>query len=460
MKQNEVLLSVHSINKSYRLYDRPEDRLKDLLLSNFGKRYGKEFDALSDINFEVHRGETFGIIGRNGSGKSTLLQLIAGIIKPTSGQIQVKGKVAALLELGSGFNPEFSGRENVFMNGAILGMSREYMEEHYQEIIEFASIGDYIEQPVKFYSSGMFVRLAFAVATSVEADILLIDEALAVGDVFFRQKCYAKLEQLRQEGTAIILVTHAMGEVQEFCQRTLLLHRAKQLYLGDTVKAVSEYYLVNQEASSKPQKPDNSAEIIQKEKIEYADQQIFWPATNAFLPLSNSAEITGGKEAECCTFAMCDSEGLGRQVFLQGETLHVYYEIEVQRDMEIPVGGIVIRNEKNIIVHGKDTMQYNLDIQTINTKNSRIRFHQSFELDISEGEYTIELGFSNIKNKHYTKRSSMRYEELLAHVDQLLRITNVCMFSVRRNKRRGSTELEFHGLCNLQGECNINCVED
>lgn len=460
MKQNEVILSVQSINKSYRLHDKPGERLKDLLLSSFGKRYGKEFNALQDINFDIHRGETFGIIGRNGSGKSTLLQLIAGIIKPTSGQIRVKGKVAALLELGSGFNPEFSGKENVYLNGAILGMSREYMEKHYQEIVEFAGIGDYIEQPVKFYSSGMFVRLAFAVATSVEADILLIDEALAVGDVFFRQKCYARLEQLRQKGTAIILVSHSMGEVQEFCQKTLLLHKGVQLYLGDTVKAVSQYYLINQEITS-PQIPeDSNVKTPCKEKEETLEQQFFWPSSNAFLPLSNSAECVGGEKVWCDKFALCDSGGQGRQVFLQGEILHVYYEISAQCDIEIPVGGIVIRNEKNIIVHGKDTMQYNLDIQPINKEKCRIRFHQSFELSIAEGEYTIELGFSNMKNRHYSERGSMKYEEVLSHVDQLLRIINISMFSVRRSKRQGATELEFHGLCDLQSKCNITYIQD
>jgi lipopolysaccharide transport system ATP-binding protein len=190
---DDIAVSVHNVNKRYLLYDRPQDRLKQSLFWRFGKSYGREFWALRDISFEIRRGEALGIIGRNGAGKSTLLQIIAGTLQPTSGVVHVSGRVAALLELGSGFNLEFTGRENVYLNGAILGFSRGEMEQRFDEIAAFADIGDFMDQPVKLYSSGMFVRLAFAVQACVEPDVLIVDEALAVGDVVFHQKCYARL---------------------------------------------------------------------------------------------------------------------------------------------------------------------------------------------------------------------------------------------------------------------------
>ena len=194
------VIKAEGLGKCYYLYRKPEDRLKQTLFARFGRSYNVPFWALKDVNFEVKRGESFGIIGKNGSGKSTLLQILAGILRPTEGEFTIQGRVTALLELGSGFNPEFTGRENVYLNGAILGLSREEVDRHFDQIASFADIGEFLDQPVKLYSSGMFVRLAFAVAAGVDADVLLIDEALAVGDFYFRQKCYRRLQTLREQG--------------------------------------------------------------------------------------------------------------------------------------------------------------------------------------------------------------------------------------------------------------------
>jgi lipopolysaccharide transport system ATP-binding protein len=242
----DLVLSVHNLGKMYHLYDRPQDRLKQAFLWGRKQLY-REFWALRDVSFELRRGEMLGIIRRNGSGKSTLLQIIAGVVRPTTGGVQVQGRVAALLELGSGFNPEFSGRENVFLNGAILGVPREEVERRFDEIAAFADIGEFLERPVKTYSSGMFLRLAFAVTTSLDPDILLIDEALAVGDVFFRQKCYKRLETLRERGAAIIFVSHAMMDVEQFCGRAVLLHYGSPVFAGGASEAVKRYYLLEQE---------------------------------------------------------------------------------------------------------------------------------------------------------------------------------------------------------------------
>jgi lipopolysaccharide transport system ATP-binding protein len=220
-----IAISVRDVGKMYRIYDQPQDRLKQMLLHRFGRSYGHEFWALRGVSFEVRRGEAVGIIGRNGSGKSTLLQMIAGILSPTEGEVVVNGRVAALLELGSGFNPEFTGRENVFLNGSIFGMSHEHIEQRFDDIAAFADIGEFLDQPVKTYSSGMIVRLAFAVQAHLEPETLIVDEALAVGDMYFQAKCMAKIDELRKRGTSILFVSHAIDAIRALCTRAVLLDR-------------------------------------------------------------------------------------------------------------------------------------------------------------------------------------------------------------------------------------------
>ncbi|BDX22500.1 ABC transporter ATP-binding protein [Polynucleobacter sp. TUM22923] len=232
---SDIAIKVSNLSKCYQIYEQPHDRLKQSIYPRLQrlagkqpKQYFREFWALKDVSFEIKKGETVGIIGRNGSGKSTLLQMICGTLNPTSGSIQTNGRIAALLELGSGFNPEFTGRENVYMNAAIIGLSREETEARFDDIIAFADIGDFIEQPVKTYSSGMYVRLAFAVIAHVDADILVVDEALAVGDTFFTQKCMRFIRQFQMNGGTLLLVSHDMATMINICQSAVMLFAGGQ----------------------------------------------------------------------------------------------------------------------------------------------------------------------------------------------------------------------------------------
>jgi lipopolysaccharide transport system ATP-binding protein len=234
------ILEVENLGKCYHLYARPQDRLKQIL-SRGGKKYYKEFWALRNVRFDLKPGEALGIIGRNGSGKSTLLQMIAGTLETSEGQVRRAGRVGALLELGSGFNPDFTGRENVFMQGALLGFSQEEIEDRFSEITDFAHIGDFIEQPVKTYSSGMYVRLAFSVQTLMEPDILVVDEALSVGDVAFQFKCMRHMKQLLEKGTAVLLVSHDIQAVRTFCRRAIWLHDGEARMQGDPGEVTSRY---------------------------------------------------------------------------------------------------------------------------------------------------------------------------------------------------------------------------
>jgi ABC-type polysaccharide/polyol phosphate transport system ATPase subunit len=232
---------VRGVSKLYRIYERPQDRLKQALFGRFGRVYGHDFWALRDVSFELERGEALGILGQNGAGKSTLLQIIAGTLAPTAGETRVVGRVAALLELGSGFNPEFTGRENVFLNGAVLGIGRAEIETKLDRIFAFADIGEFVDQPVKLYSSGMMMRLAFAVQAHVEPDVLIVDEALSVGDIRFQHKCMRHINQLIERGTTLLFVSHSTETVKRFCRRGLWLNGGQVRYFGDAGVAAQKY---------------------------------------------------------------------------------------------------------------------------------------------------------------------------------------------------------------------------
>lgn len=248
MSSNSPIIRVENLSKCFNIYDRPRDRLKEMFMSNIpmltGKReskYHREFWALDDINFEIEKGHTVGILGQNGSGKSTLLQIMTGTMTPTSGTVNIDGKVAALLELGSGFNPDFTGRENVYLNGSLLGLTRIQIDDKFDYIAAFADIGDHLDQPVKTYSSGMMLRLAFAVQIAVESEVLIIDEALAVGDARFQMKCFKRLEELKALGTTILFVSHSSEQIRSFCDYGLVLDKGKTIFWGDAKAATIKY---------------------------------------------------------------------------------------------------------------------------------------------------------------------------------------------------------------------------
>jgi len=248
MSSNDVAIRVSNLSKCYQIYENPRDRLKQFVLprlqrfvSKQPKQYYREFWALKDVSFEIKKGETVGIVGRNGSGKSTLLQLICGTLNPAGGSVQTNGRIAALLELGSGFNPEFTGRENVYLNAAVIGLSHEEIDARFDDIAAFADIGDFIEQPVKTYSSGMMVRLAFAVAINVDPEILIVDEALSVGDELFQRKCFSRIEAIRASGATILFVSHSGAQIVELCDRAILMDSGEKLAVGLPKQIVGRY---------------------------------------------------------------------------------------------------------------------------------------------------------------------------------------------------------------------------
>ena len=327
---SEVILKVENVGKRYEIYEAPHHRLLQTLLRG-KKQFYKEFWALKDLSFEVKKGECLGIIGRSGCGKSTLLQIIAGTLASTTGSVSVTGKVAALLELGSGFNPEFTGRENVYMNGAIMGLSRTEIEQKFDEIAAFADIGEFIEQPVKIYSSGMMVRLAFAAAINVDPNILIIDEALSVGDVFFQQKCHARIEELISNGTTVIIVSHDMPSIEKYSDNVLLIDQGQMLFWGQPNEAVNRYYALffDKPLNTVRDLPSSDANCV-CENISSESYGVIhdWPSSDAFLDFSRAIFIGNMKMVKCRKIAVCNQAGQSCDSFQIGETVSFFTEFE------------------------------------------------------------------------------------------------------------------------------------
>ena len=298
---SDVAIKVDNVSKIYKLYDKPTDRLKESLGLSRKKMY-KEHYALKDVSFDVHRGETVGIIGTNGSGKSTILKIITGVLNPTQGEVKIAGRISALLELGAGFNMEYTGIENIYLNATMMGFTKEETDAKLQSILDFADIGEFVYQPVKTYSSGMFVRLAFAVSINIDPDILIVDEALSVGDVFFQVKCYHKFEEFKKLGKTILFVSHDLGSVSKYCDRVILLNQGVKISEGEPKKIVDEYKQVlvkqNEETFEGGEK---KAAILTKtvDKDAWMNQ----------LKINPEVLDYGEKQAEIIDFAIVDSRG-------------------------------------------------------------------------------------------------------------------------------------------------------
>lgn len=361
------------VSKSYSIYASPGDRLKELATFQ-RKSFHRDFWALKDISFDIKRGETFCIVGQNGSGKSTLLQMVAGILRPSSGTINVNGRVAALLELGAGFNPEFSGRENVYLNGSILGLSTKQIDQRYKEIEEFAEIGDFIRQPVKTYSSGMVVRLAFAVAINVDPEVLLVDEALAVGDLYFRHRCMRKVHELRSRGVTILFVSHAAGDVKAIGDRVMWLEQGRMVDIGDTDRVVEKYL----------------AAMVEKDTA-YLALKHSRPAPEWTRAVEGPIEIVetipnidhryGDGRAEVLGITVSDPQGRPVVLLQPNSKIVVRISVRAKEYIAMPIVGFTLRNHLGIDFSATNTTREDYELPPM--KRDDI-FTVDFHVDLPE----------------------------------------------------------------------------
>lgn len=445
-RSTSPLIVAEGLGKVYHLYKRPQDRLRQLLATG-GRTYYKEHWALRDVSFEINPGEAFGIIGRNGAGKSTLLQILAGVLSPTTGRVETPQRVAALLELGSGFKPDFTGRQNVFVNAAVLGVPRKVAERRMDEILEFADIGEHIDQPVRTYSSGMFLRLAFAVTICLEPEVLIVDEALAVGDVFFRQKCYARLQSLMDKGVAVVLVSHAMNDVAQFCTRALYLERGQTIFMGSAMDAVKLFMLRAAGASA----GEPGSALPEGAVVEGFGTEGFWPEPSAFLDISGAGRAESGR-VECLGVAVLDAQGLPARAFEQGGTAYFHVEYRVHEPLEVPVAGVELVSDKGVIVFGKNTLQYDCRVPEYVPAGSLLRFVYEVKLDLAVGEYTFGAGMTAMSASDFARRSEMTHPELDGRNTVLSTLSNVGSLAVTfRTADTSPVQLTHHGVANLPG---------
>lgn len=385
----EIAIQVDHLDKVYKLYDKPMDRLREALGFSRKKKLYKEHYALRDVNLNVKKGETVGIIGTNGSGKSTILKIITGVLNPTAGNVNINGRISALLELGAGFNMEFTGVENVYLNGTMIGFSKAEIDAKLQDILDFADIGDFVYQKVKTYSSGMFVRLAFAVAINIEPEILIVDEALSVGDVFFQNKCYHKFEEFKAQGRTILFVSHDLSSISKYCDRVILLERGKKLGEGNPKEIIDMYkkVLVHQ--------LDDSAMNRKTEAKSGGD------AWKDRMILNPDQDVYGNGLAEFEDFCVVDNSGNITNTIIKGEPFTVKMKVCFRGSVSEPIIAVSYKNRMGVEITGTNTMFEKVSTGTPKDGDTVIvSFTQ--KMSLQGGEYLISLGCTGYREGEFT----------------------------------------------------------
>jgi lipopolysaccharide transport system ATP-binding protein len=392
----DIAIRVQNLSKCHHIYDAPRDRLKQFVVPSLQRlvrlaprQYFHEFWALKDVSFEIKKGDSFGIIGRNGSGKSTLLQMICGTLNPTGGSIQTNGRIAALLELGSGFNPDFTGRENVYLNGSILGLTGKEIDARLDDILAFADIGDFIDQPVKTYSSGMFVRLAFAIQVNVDPEILIVDEALSVGDFFFQQKCFARLRKMREDGLTLLFVSHDMGTVRDLCPNSIYLIKGKAAFIGDSQEAIRAYL-----SEGTTSAPTETAALLVKPVEDIAPKILLEDAMQLALWRRNLDSLNN--DNYLLAVVVRDEKGLPVTSIRMGSKLIIQVFFRTLSDEKGHVA-LVIKNKYDQIASSIGS--YFMGMEPLSTKGGSYGVFE-FEIDcmLEAGLYSIMVTFGNPSN--------------------------------------------------------------
>ena len=378
-EKTQIAIDVQNVQKVYKLYDKPSDRMRDA----FGllkKRPPKKHYALNGVSLQIAKGETVGIIGTNGSGKSTILKIITGVLNPTAGKVVVDGRISALLELGAGFNMEYNGIENVYLNGTMMGFSEKEIDEKLPVILEFADIGDYVYQPCKTYSSGMFVRLAFAVAINIEPEILIVDEALSVGDVFFQAKCYHKFEEFKKLGKTIVFVSHDLSSISKYCDRVYLLNKGTLLGEGNPKAMIDAYKKVL---------------VGQYEEEEAAGEESEDTQSSAPRTEGQNPELLeyGTKQGEIVECFITDDRGVRSNSILKNSDFTIHMKVKFYEDIKAPIFAYTIKNIIGVEITGTNTMVEKAFLDGVKAGDEKeITFTQNMSLQ--GGEYLLSLGLT------------------------------------------------------------------
>lgn len=383
-EREEIAIAVENVNKIYKLYDRPRDRMFEALGLSKQKKYHEKY-ALSDVSFHVKKGECVGIIGTNGSGKSTILKIITGVLNQTSGNVSVKGRISALLELGAGFNMEYTGLENIYLNGTMNGFSEEEIDAKLQDILDFADIGDYVKQPCKTYSSGMFVRLAFSVGINIEPEILIVDEALSVGDVFFQAKCYHKFEEFKQMGKTIIFVSHDLSSIAKYCDRVILLDQGVKLGEGSPKEMIDDFKRVLVGQYQTPEEKSENKSLLEDEALQEAVRK-----KEKKQEETNTLEY-GTKQAVIEEIYLTDDNGTKSNAIIKGMNFGIHMRVRFCDDIPAPIFAFTVKNVKGTEITGTNTMFEKAFLEPVKAGTVKeITFQQ--RMTLQGGDYLLSFG--------------------------------------------------------------------
>ena len=389
-RQKDIAIAVKDVRKIYKLYDKPQDRVKEALGLGGGKNHKLHY-ALNGVSMNIYRGETVGIIGTNGSGKSTILKIITGVLNPTQGEVVVDGRISALLELGAGFNQEYNGIENVYLNGTMMGFSEKEIDAKLPAILEFADIGDYVYQPVKTYSSGMFVRLAFAVAINIEPEILIVDEALSVGDVFFQAKCYHKFEEFKQMGKTIVFVSHDLSSISKYCDRVFLLNKGNLLGEGSPKEMIDAYKRV---LVGQYEVPEDNAQhnLLDDEELRAAAGGKRGEAENSTVDGYNPELLEyGTKQAEIVEYYLTDDRGIKTTAVIKGAEFTVHMRVRFSDTLPAPIFAFSVKNVQGTEITGTNSMIEKAYLESCRPGQVKdVTFTQ--KMSLQGGEYLLSLG--------------------------------------------------------------------
>lgn len=396
MEENKTAIEVKDVQKIYKLYDKPSDRMKEAF--GFGrKKVHKLHYALNGVSMNIRQGETVGIIGTNGSGKSTILKIITGVLSPTAGEVHVNGRISALLELGAGFNMEYNGIENVYLNGTMIGFSEKEIDEKLPDILAFADIGDYVYQPVKTYSSGMFVRLAFAVAINIEPEILIVDEALSVGDVFFQAKCYHKFEEFKKMGKTIVFVSHDLSSISKYCDRVFLLNQGNLLGEGGPKEMIDAYKRVLVGQYELPDKEEQQS-LLNDEGLMAAAAA----ASDGEAGLGRNPELLeyGTKQAQITEFYMTDDRGVRTSAVIKGSEFTLHMKVKMNDHIPAPIFAFSFKNIIGTEITGTNTMVEKAFLDSVEPGQVKeITFTQ--KMSLQGGEYLLSLGVTGYNGDNF-----------------------------------------------------------
>ncbi len=417
MKNKEIAICADQITKIYKLYEKPSDRMKEAL-GIARKKLHKESYALHGVDMTIYQGETVGIIGTNGSGKSTILKIITGVLNPTSGNLTVNGRISALLELGAGFNMEYNGIENIYLNGTMMGFTKKEIDDKLQDILDFADIGDYVYQPCKTYSSGMFVRLAFAVAINIEPEILIVDEALSVGDVFFQAKCYHKFDEFKKMGKTILFVSHDLSSIAKYCDRVVLLNQGHKLGEGSPKEMIDAYkqvlvgqYTIPEEEDSLLEDEDINelaAEVSNGNKkktkkgtsVGTKEQKNNGGVNAVQMGVNPDTLEYGTKTAVIHDYYVTDKNGTRTSAIIKGEEFTLHYKVKFEEDIPAPIFAFTIKNVRGTEITGTNSMFEKAFLSSVKAGDVKeVTFTQN--MDLQGGEYLLSLGVTGYEKEKF-----------------------------------------------------------